>query len=233
MFLGRQRLLLLAATILFFGILTSGYIWWRVRFSENHYRVGSVPQDIVNRLLPKEIPLESMRPPAIRAQDPLRYGGATSVVSVIEYGDFECEYCKQLAPELRRALSRYGGTVRFVWRDYPITSAHPEAMAAAIFARCAGQQGRFWEAYDLLMDSPALNSRVYSQLGARLRLNDRALSACQKDPSVEAMIKRDMEEATADGIRSAPFLFIGTTAIEGFIDAEAITKAIDDAMASL
>jgi protein-disulfide isomerase len=233
MFLSKQRLLLLGAIVLFFSLLTSGYVWWRIRFSENHFRVGAVPQDIINNLLPKQIPLDSMRPPAIRAQDPLRYGAATSVVSVIEYGDFQCEYCKQLAPEIRRALAPYGGKVRFVWRDYPITSAHPEAMNAAIFARCAEQQGRFWEAYDMLMDAPTLQNSVYNQIGARLHLNNQALTACRKDPSLQAMITRDAQEASADGITSAPFLFIGTKAFEGFMDAAAITKAIDDAMASL
>lgn len=233
MFLSRQRLLLLAAIILFFGLITSGYIWWRFRFSENNYRVGAVPQDIINQLLPKEVPLDSMRPPAVRPQDPLRYGGATSVISVIEYGDFECEYCKQLAPELRRALEPFGGQVRFVWRDYPITSLHPQAMPAAVFGRCVAQQGKFWEAYDFLMDSATLNERLYQQLAARLKLDLNRLAACRKDPAIQAAIERDVQEASADGIKSAPFLFIGTQAIEGRIDATEITEAINAAKASL
>ncbi|MEO5927214.1 MAG: thioredoxin domain-containing protein [Patescibacteria group bacterium] len=233
MLLTRQRLLLLAGTVLFFALVVAGYIWWRVDFKSNHFRTGLVPQELVNQLLPKDIPLDSMRPPAIRVTDPIRYGGATSVISVIEYGDFECPYCKQLAPEIKKALEAYRGDVRFVWRDYPITSLHPHAMDAAIFARCAAVQGRFWEAYDALMSATNLNESLYQQIAARAGLNASALSSCRNNPSVKAALEQDVEEANADGIHSAPFLFIGTTAIDEFIDAETITKAISEAHVGL
>jgi len=233
MIISRERALLLGGIVAVFVLMSSGYVWWRIRFANNHFRAGQVPQDIVNQLMPKSVPLESLRPPAIRVTDPLRYGGATATLSVIEYGDFQCEFCRQLAPEIKKALEPYDGDVRFVWRDYPIEEIHQNAMGAAVFARCAGLQGRYWEAYDLLMAAGTLNESLYQQIAARLRLDGGALSACRKDPSLPIMLRKDVEEARADGIQSTPLLFIGTKAIEGYVDSATIKKAIDDARASL
>lgn len=231
--MSRERIFLLIGIVAFFGALAGGYIWWRVYFSDTHFRVGSVPPELVNQLLPKNVPLESMRPPAVRTTDQLRYGGATSVFSVIEFGDFQCEFCRQLAPEIRKALEPYDGMVRFVWRDFPIENLHKQAMPAAIFARCAGAQGKFWDTYDALMASPKLDDAVYRQIATRVGLNTELLNTCRKDPNVEAVIRKDVEEAKADGVQSAPFLFIGTRAIDGFIDAQAITDAIEASRAAL
>lgn len=226
MLLNKERVLLLALAILFFAVLAVGYTWWRVNYKKNHFPVGNVPVELINQLLPKEIPLDSMRPPAIRITDPLRYGGATSVISVIEYGDFECPACKQMAPEIKRALQPFGGRVRFVWRDFPISEIHRQAMPAAIFARCAGIQGRFWEAYDELMAAPILSDSVYRQIAGKIGLNADALASCRSNPTIEAAIKKDVEESKADGIHGTPFLFIGTNAVDTFITSDELTTQL-------
>lgn len=231
--MNRQRTILLALGIGFFAILAAILIATRVEYDRTHFRVGSIPQDIVNQLIPKSVSIESIRPPALRIGDPIRYGNATSIVSIIEYGDFQCDACHSLAPEIQRAVAPYQGRVRFVWRDFPIDEIHKDAFAAAVFARCAGRQGKFWETYDALMATSDLGEKTYRTITTRLNLDASLLNACRKDKTVEAAIKRDVEEARADGIRSAPFLFIGTKAIDGFVDAEAIKKAIDDSISSL
>lgn len=226
MLLNRDRFLALGGILVLFLLIVVGYTWWRVTFERNHFQAGRIPQEIINQLLPKEVPLESMHPPAIRVSDPLRYGGATSVVSVIEYGDFECPYCKLLAAEIKTALEPYGGQVRFVWRDFPITQLHSQAMPAAVFARCAAAQGRFWEAYDALMATQSLNESTYQNIATRIGLDGPTLRSCRSNPAIEAAIKQDVQESSADGIHSAPFLFIGTKAIEGYIDAKTITDTL-------
>lgn len=231
--MNRQRTILLALGIVFFAILSALLIYGRVEYDRTHFRVGSIPQDLVNQLIPKNVAIESIRPPALRIGDPIRFGNATSLVSIIEYGDFQCEACHNLAPEIQRAASRYGGKVRFVWRDFPIDEIHKDAFGAAVFARCAGAQGRFWEAYDALMATTDLSEKTYRAIATRLNLDASLLNACRRDKNVDAAIRRDVEEARADGIRSAPFLFIGTKAIDGFVDEEAIKKAIDDSISSL
>jgi protein-disulfide isomerase len=198
-----------------------------VQFQKTHYRVGEVPQDVVNQLLPKDIPLSALRPPAIRQMDPIRYGNATSLVSIIEYGDYECEYCKQMAPIIQSVAAQYGGDVRFVWRDLPNLDKHNNALPAAIFARCASLQGKYWQAYDLLMSAEKLNERTYDDIAEKIPLDIELLDSCRADKTFEGLIKNDLQEARADGIKGAPLIFVGTQAFEGVVDAKTLKDAVD------
>lgn len=231
--MNRQRTILLIVCLIFFVAFSALIIQRRLEYRRTHFAVGAIPQEIVNQLLPKVRPLESLHPPALRFTDPIRYGNATSVLSVIEFGDFECSYCRDLAPIIKKTIGSYEGRVRFVWRDFPIEEVHDEAMPAAIFTRCAGQQGKFWETYDALMSDVELGDRTYRDIATSLNLNRDLLNDCRANPATEAAIKRDRDEARADGIQSAPFLFVGTKAIDGFVDADTLKKAIDDALSSL
>src|SRR6185369_14310430 len=78
-------------------------------------------------------------------------GALDAPVTVVEYGDFECPYCGRAEPAVRDLL-RGHGDVRYVWRNLPLTDVHPNAQLAAEAAEAAGDQGRFWEMHDLLID---------------------------------------------------------------------------------
>src|SRR3989344_6324375 len=80
----------------------------------------------------------------VTADDPSK-GDPEAKVIVVEFGDFQCPFCKQAEPILRQVLDKYGQQIYFIYRDYPITSTHPEALAAAEAANCAAAQGQFWE----------------------------------------------------------------------------------------
>lgn len=233
--MNRQRNILLGVCTLLFLSICVALIYRRISYNQTHFQVGSIPSEITNELLPKNIPIDSIRPPALRITDPIRYGNATSIVSVIEFGDFQCEFCRQMSADIKHIVENYGGTVRFVWRDLPIEDSHTQALPAAIFARCAGIQGKYWEAFDALMASPTLNDGVYKNIATRLKLNTQTLDTCKKDPSlgIEATIRKDVQSARADGIQSAPFIFIGTKAFEGQIDPTVIRKTIDESLSSL
>ena len=94
-------------------------------------------------------------PPAIRVEvstegAPIR-GAADASVTVVEFSDFECPFCKQTHPTLKQLLERYPGKVRLAYRDFPLDSIHPQARRAAEAARCASDQGKFWEYHDVLV----------------------------------------------------------------------------------
>lgn len=168
-----------------------------------------------------------MRPPALRATDPMRYGNATSLASVIEYGDFECASCKTLHATLKQVLPTFRGKVRFIWRDLPVSDVNPQAVSAAIFARCAGIQGKFWDAHDALYASAKLNETTYNAIATNLKLNTSALAACRRDPEIKQAIEKEVETARNDGINAAPFLFIGTKAHIGPMTPEELKKEIE------
>ena len=74
----------------------------------------------------------------------------TGPVELVEFGDFECPYCRDAAPSVARVLARLDGRVRLRWRHFPIASKHPHAERAAEAAEASGAQGRFWEMHDAL-----------------------------------------------------------------------------------
>ena len=73
------------------------------------------------------------------------------MVTLVEYGDFECPYCGMAEPVVRELLRDYG-EIRYVWRHLPLTDVHPNAQMAAEAAEAAARQGAFWEMHDLLLD---------------------------------------------------------------------------------
>ncbi len=211
------RVLILTFAVFLVALIGGWMIVNAVRMSKNQFMTGLPPADIQKSLLPRSIELSKMRPPALRPEDPNRYGSATSVASVIEFGDFECEACKDMRKVVETVLPTFGGRVRFIWRDLPISDVNPDAKDAAIFARCAGHQRKFWEAHDALFDSPVLGERAYAVIAEVLDLNRAALASCRADPAVRGALDADVDAARSDGVTSAPFLFIGTQAVRGSI----------------
>src|SRR5205823_3620191 len=82
-------------------------------------------------------------------------GDPNSVVTIVEFADFQCPYCKQTEATLNDLLRKYPGQVKLAFRDFPLGSIHPYAEKAAEAARCAGKQGKFWEFHDALFTNQA------------------------------------------------------------------------------
>ncbi len=89
--------------------------------------------------------------PVDEARDHVQ-GSASAPVTLVEYGDYECPYCGQAYPILKDVQARMGEGLRFVFRNFPISTSHPHAERAAEAAEAAAAQGRFWEMHDLLYE---------------------------------------------------------------------------------
>src|SRR5262249_39059598 len=87
-------------------------------------------------------------------------GPAMAPVTIVEFSDFHCPFCRQVLPTLAQIMARYGDKIRLVFRDYPIEQLHPGATKAHHAARCAGEQGKFWGYHDaLFVNAPARPER--------------------------------------------------------------------------
>lgn len=226
MHMNSHRGLILAVAVFLVLSLSGWMVYSAIQTSKTTFMAGAPPEEIKKELLPHTVELAQMHPPAIRDTDPVRYGSATSVASVIEFGDFECEACRVMKPILESAVSKFGNRVRFVWRDLPISDAHPNAVDAAIFARCAGIQGKYWEAYDALFASPSLGEGAYVSIARDLKLNLTSLAQCRQDPNMRSALQLDVDTARYDGIDAAPFLFVGTKAFNGAVTSDVIENEL-------
>jgi len=136
-------------------------------------------------------------------------GSEHSPITVVEYGDFECPTCKQAAPAVKLVLERFGGRVRFVFRHFPVESAHPHAMHAAQAAEAAGGQRKFWQMHDLLFENQRhlemTNLRSYAQ---RLELDMPRFIAEMDDEIYLQRVREHMRSGAQSHVRGTPTFYI-------------------------
>jgi protein-disulfide isomerase len=152
---------------------------------------------------------------AVPPGDHPQRGPASAPVTIVEYGDYQCPYCSQAEGALRQALSDYGNQVRLVYMDFPLRN-HPQAMDAAQAARCAGEQGRFWEYHDALMRNQAqLSPLLLINLAGQLGLDGASFGSCVSDRRYQGAIRADMAEGKKAGASGTPTFFVNGRRAEG------------------
>jgi protein-disulfide isomerase len=141
-------------------------------------------------------------------------GRADAPVTLVEFTDLECPYCRAFHVGAFERLKREyidTGKVRFVSRDFPL-DFHPNARPAALAVRCAGEQGKFWEMrHAVTLAAAALGAPVYDRLAAELGIDAARFSACIAADRYRADIDRDMEEAMKVGVNGTPSFVVGLT----------------------
>jgi protein-disulfide isomerase len=132
------------------------------------------------------------------------YGAADAPMRVVEYGDFECPYCRAAAPVLRDLVDRSGGAVALVWRHFPIFTLHPFALTAALAAEASGEH--FWQMHDeLFAHQDALTDVDLAAYAERIGVG--AVSG----PSAQAFrqaVEADYKSGVELGVRGTPTLFV-------------------------
>lgn len=221
----RQRIFI--ATILIAILLALGgwLVYSAVIRAQNTFPAGSPPLDLKSSVPKMTVDLPKMRPPAIRTTDFMRFGGPTSSASLILFGNYDCADCKILDKNIRQVLPKYQGMIRYVWRDLPDEDNRGQ-MNAAVFAACAGVQGKYWQAHDALMAAPALDEFVMTTIATQLKLDQQALNSCRLDPTAQATIWTDANAVGGDGVTSTPILFIGTEATKDILTPTELEKRI-------
>jgi protein-disulfide isomerase len=178
---------------------------------------------------PSGEPPPPSNPAAAQAEDPegRTLGRPDAPVSIIEFTDIQCPYCARFATQTWPQLKeRYvdTGKVRFASRDLPLPM-HAHAMPAAIAARCAGRQGRFWDYREALFrDQGQLAQSPYDALAGRMGLDVAKFTECRADPAVAASVRQDAELAQRNGIAGTPSFVVGRVR-DGQFEAQLIRGA--------
>jgi len=154
-------------------------------------------------------------------------GSEDAPVTIVEFTDYQCPYCHRAQSTIEKVLARYSGKVRFVHLDFPLES-HPGAVPAARAARCAGEQGRFWDYHRNLMTRPgALDEKDLESRAAELKLDRATFAACVGSDAHDAGIRQDLQHGEELGVSGTPAYFINGRMISGARPLEAFTEAID------
>ena len=146
-------------------------------------------------------------------------GDAKARVAIIEFSDYQCPFCRRhYLNTMPKLIEEYAGTgkVKYVLRDFPLTSIHPEAFAAAVAARCAGDQGKYMEMHDQFFAKQAsLKQADWSAHAKAIGIELSAFKECMKSKKYEAAVSEDMKTGIAAGITGTPTFFIGALDADG------------------
>jgi protein-disulfide isomerase len=156
-------------------------------------------------------------------------GSEKAEVTIVKFEDFQCPYCKAVQPNFQEVLKRYDGKVRLVHKDLPLDQIHPQARQAAEAARCADDEGKFWEYHDKLYGSSPKAApedlRFYAKdLGLKQDLFDK----CMTSGKYKEAIQKDVNEGASLGVTGTPTFFINGRELSGAQSVEAISQIVDE-----
>jgi protein-disulfide isomerase len=159
-------------------------------------------------------------------------GPTNAPITIVEFSDYQCPFCRRWHDEVyQKLLAAYPGKIKFVYRNLPLTSIHPDAQAAAEAAMCAGEQNVYWQYHDKLFGSEILGNGAYTQYAQELNLNMDAFNACVSNHKYQAAIKADSDFALNLGVSSTPTFFINGLAIVGAQPLDIFKQVIDKELA--
>lgn len=167
----------------------------------------------------------------VRADDPV-LGPAEAQVTVVEFGDFQCPACGTLHPVLKHVKEQYADqSVRFVYRQFPLSQVHEYAQLAAEASLAAQAQGKFWEYHDRLFENQdALEREDLIAHARELGLDVDALTRALDEGTYREAVQQDLTDANILRLRGTPTLFVNGVQYTGAYTTDALAAAIDAAL---
>ena len=168
----------------------------------------------------RNLKISRLHPPPVSPADHVR-GNPNAPVTIIEYSDFQCPFCRQMHVSLQSAANE--GKIRWVYRDYPLTSIHRFAQREAEVAQCAGVQGKFWEYADALFaaQDEVTSSKASDQeliaLAQGIQADPAALMQCVNSGRFRSVVSAEANEAEKLEISATPTIFINRERHEGLV----------------
>jgi protein-disulfide isomerase len=155
-------------------------------------------------------------------------GGTNAPVTIVEFSDFHCPFCKRVLPTLKELEAKYGDKVKLVFRDYPIEQLHPGARKAHEAARCAAEQGKFWAYHDLLFDKAPQTSADDLKADAReVGLDLAKFDQCVASGKHKEAVQKDIDEGARLGVNGTPTFFINGELLSGAQPLESFVRVVE------
>jgi protein-disulfide isomerase len=167
--------------------------------------------------------------------DPNRMlGPPDAPVAIVEFSDFQCPYCQKAYSTVQAMLKKYGDRVNLSYRDFPLRSIHPRAEIAAHAARCAGEQGKFWEYHNSLFELPnQLGNEELELHAATVGVDTEEFRTCLDSNRYGEAIERDVQDGMKAGVSGTPAFFINGILLSGSQPASVFEKTIEAELAAL
>jgi protein-disulfide isomerase len=155
-------------------------------------------------------------------------GDPKAILTLVEYGDYQCPFCGAAYPEVKKVQSELGSKLRFVFRNFPLTNAHEFAMVAAETAEAAGAQGKLWEMHDFLYEHQETLGDHTVALGyaRKLGLDTQRFEREIAQHVYEKRIKDDFIGGVRSGVNGTPTFYVNGVRHDGPAESEALIESL-------
>ena len=170
----------------------------------------------------------ALEPPRIQvaAKGP-SVGPENAAVTIVEFSDYECPFCKRAHPTLNEVLKKFPNDVRLVYRHFPLDNIHPNARPAAEASLCADEQGKFWPFHDLVFESTAkLTPETLRGVAEKASLDLAAYDACVKERRHRARVDADIADGREARVSGTPAFFVNGIPLSGARSAQDFERLI-------
>ena len=173
--------------------------------------------------------------PNVTADDDPARGAQNAALTFIEFSDFQCPFSKRYFDEtLTTLLVYYGNKMRYVYRDFPLTSIHNKAQKAAEAAQCAFEQGKFWEYHDLLFKNQGkLELADLKAYALSLGLDEGKFNLCLESGKYAAEVQKDIQDGQTYGVKGTPTFFINGRMVVGAQPYATFKTVLDEELAKV
>jgi protein-disulfide isomerase len=156
-------------------------------------------------------------------------GAADAKVTIVEFSDFHCPFCKRVQPTLDQLLTKYPSQVRLVYKHMPLDNLHPQARRAAEASWCSQQQGKFWQYHDLLYEGgPDGSDATLSALAERAGIDVTAFQQCLSAGKAAEAVQQHVAEGAKLGVSGTPGFFVNGRFLSGAVPLEAFVQVIEE-----
>ena len=163
-----------------------------------------------------------------------RQGPETAIVTLVQYGDYECPYTRQSTTVVRALQQQLGDQLRFVFRNFPLTEIHPHALHAALAAEAAAVQGKFWQMHDYIFHHQhTLEDADLEQFAEAVGLDLQQYARALADQRALARIEEDVEGGERSSVQGTPTFFINGALYRASWEREALLPALQAASQTL
>ena len=163
----------------------------------------------------------------VRSEDHSQ-GDKSAACTLVEYGDYECPYCGQAYPIVKRIQKHFGKRLLFVFRNFPLSQMHPHAESAAETAEFAGAHEKFWEMHDLLYENQThLGAKFLGELAGRLHLDPAGLEGALEKKEFLPRVRADFSSGARSGVNGTPTFVINGQRHDGPFDFDSLVDSIE------
>lgn len=161
-------------------------------------------------------------------------GNPSAQVTIIEFSDLQCPFCKRFHPTAQQALAEYGNKIRWVYKHFPLDAIHPEARPAAEASECVWEQkgnDGFWQFVDGVFENQdRIGAALYRELAQQIGVNMAQFENCVSSRKYQQKVEDDYNAGVAAEVRGTPGNFVNGEPIPGAVPYEILKAAIDRAL---